>query len=295
MRNRLMILFCLSLLALPAMACTITLPAVQTQVGEIHKESVSVPLDGATAADVNVAFGAGELRLRPGVEEGLLEANFTYNIDKLKPVVNKDRRGDRLAVSLRLKPEGLSFNFGDKTRNEWDIRLSDRVPLSLNLDLGAAKGDLDLGGLRLTDARIKVGAAEAEIEWNKPNPELLDLLDVDTGASNLKMRKLGNAHFDQMNFVGGAGNFDLDFSGDWQESARVSIDAGLSNLTLILPRDVGVKVDTGDRALASVNADGFRRQGTAWVNDAYGQSRLELIITANIGLGNLTLIERDGK
>jgi hypothetical protein len=105
------------------------------------------------------------------------------------------------------------------------------------------------------------------------------------------MRQLGNAHFDQMNFTGGAGNFDLDFSGDWQESARVSINAGLSNLTLILPSDVGVKVDTGDKALANVNAEGFRRQGTAWVNNAYGEKDLELIITVDIGLGNLTLIE----
>jgi hypothetical protein len=295
MKNGLIALLCFSLLALPAMACTITLPAVKTQVGELQKESVSVPLDGATAADVNVAFGAGELRLRPGVEEGLLEADFTYNVDELKPVIKKDRRGDRLAVSLRLKPEGMPFNFGDGTRNEWDIRLSDQVPMSLNLDLGAAKGRLNLGGLHLTDARLKVGAAEAEVEWDKPNPELLDLLDVDAGASNLKMRKLGNAHFDQMNFLGGAGNFDLDFSGDWRESARVSIDAGLSNLTLILPHDVGVKVDAGDKALASVNAEGFHRQGTAWVNDAYGQSKIELVVTVNIGLGNLTLIERDGK
>jgi hypothetical protein len=164
--------------------------------------------------------------------------------------------------------------------------------MSLDVDLGAAKGRLDLGGVRLTDARIKAGAAEVELEWDALNPELLDLLNVDAGAASLKMRKLGNAHFDQMNFNGGAGNFDLDFSGDWQESARASIKAGLSNLTLTVPSDVGVKIDTGDKALANVNATGFRRQGTAWVNDAYGESELELIITIDIGLGNLTLIER---
>jgi hypothetical protein len=291
MRNGLIILLALSLLILPAMACTITLPSVKVQVGELREESAHVPLGDATAADVHITFGAGELRLRPGVEEGLMEADFAYNVDKLKPVVNEDRRGDRLDVSLRLDAEGLSFSFGDETHNEWDIRLSDRVPMSLDLDLGAARGRLDLGGLRLTEARIKVGAADVEIEWDEPNPELLDLLEVDSGAASLKMHQLGNAHFDQMNFTGGAGNFDLDFSGDWQESARVSINAGLSNLTLILPSDVGVKVDTGDKALANVNAEGFRRQGTAWVNNAYGESDLELIITVDIGLGNLTLIE----
>jgi hypothetical protein len=291
MRNYLIALSGFSLLMLPAIACTITLPAVKTQVGELRQESVQVPLDDATAANVDITFGAGELNLRPGVEEGLLKADFTYNVDELKPVVETDRHGDRLDANLHLKAEGLSFNFGDKTRNEWDIRLSDRVPISFNLDLGAAKGRVDLGGLRLTDARIRTGAADVEVEWNQPNPESLDILTVDAGAAGLKMRKLGNAHFDQMNFTGGAGNFTLDFSGDWQGSGQVSINTGVSNLTLIAPRDIGVKINTGDKTLTNVTAEGFHRQDNVWVNDAYGESKLELTITIDIGLGNLTLLE----
>lgn len=291
MRNSPIILLGLSLLMLSALACTITLPSVRTQVSELREEAVQVPLNDAATADVEITFGAGELRLNPGTAEGLLEADFTYNVDELKPIVDQKRRGDRLDVSLYLEADGLSLNLGDRTRNEWDVRLSDRVPISLGLDLGAAKGRVDLGRLQLTDARIRTGAADVKIEWSEPNPELLDLLEVDAGAANLEMNTLGNAHFDQMNLTGGAGNFDLDFSGDWQESARVSIDAGLSNLTLTVPHEIGVRILTGDQALANVNARGFRREGTAWVNDAYGESEVELIINVSIGLGNLTLIE----
>jgi hypothetical protein len=291
MRNTLIFLLSLGLLLLPALACTITLPTVKTQVGELREETVQVPLEDVAAAELDITFGAGELRVRPGVEEGLLEAVFTYNVDELRPVLEYDRHGDRMDVRLHIETDGLSLNFGDKTRNEWDIRLSDRVPISLNVDLGAARGRIDLGGLRLTETRIRTGAADVEVEWGEVNPELLDLLEVDAGAANLKMRKLGNAHFDHMNFTGGAGNFDLDFSGDWQESARVSIDAGLSNLTLVVPRDVGVKVNAGDKALTNVNARDLRRRGSAWVNDAYGESELELIINVDLGLGNLTLVE----
>ena len=56
--------------------------------------------------------------------------------------------------------------------------------------------------------------------------------------------------------------------------------------------DVGVMVDTGDKALVNVSAEGFHHQGTAWVNDAYGKSQLELALTIKMGLGNLTLIEK---
>ncbi len=290
-----MTMACLGLLALPALACTITLPAVKTQVGELHSESVNVPLDDAKAADVKIVFGAGTLRLRPGegdIGEDLLKADFLYNVDELKPVIEHDRRGDRLTVNLHPGTKGLSFDLGDGVRNEWDIHLSDRVPTYLNLDLGAASGRLDLGGLQLTDARIKIGAAEANVEWGQPNGGRLDLLDVDAGASSLEMHKLGNAHFHQMNFIGGAGNFNLDFTGDWQESGQVDINAGLGNLILVLPHDIGVTVDTGDKALVNVSAEGFHQQGTAWVNDAYGKSRLELALTIKMGLGNLTLIDK---
>jgi hypothetical protein len=291
MRNYVIVLLGFSLFILPAMACTITLPAVKTQVSELRQESVQVPLEDATTANVDITFGAGELNLRPGVETGLLKANFTYNVDALKPVVETDRHGERLDVNLHIKAEGLSINFGDKTRNEWDIHLSDRVPISFNLDLGAAKGRADLGGLRLTDARIRTGAADVEVEWNKLNPESLDILTVDAGAAGLKMLKLGNAHFDQMNFTGGAGNFTLDFSGDWQGPGEVSIKTGVSNLTLIAPRDIGVTINTGDRPLTNVTAEGFHRQNNVWVNDAYGETEPDLTITVDIGLGNLTLLE----
>ncbi|MEJ2560612.1 MAG: hypothetical protein P8186_31200 [Anaerolineae bacterium] len=60
MRTYLIVLLGFSLLLLPAMACTITLPAVKTETGELRQESVQVPLDDATAATVDITFGAGE-------------------------------------------------------------------------------------------------------------------------------------------------------------------------------------------------------------------------------------------
>jgi hypothetical protein len=291
MRHRTLIILGLGLLALgvPALACSITLPEVRTQPGELRHESVQVSLGDAASADVNVTFGAGRLNLYPAQIENLLEADFTYNVDELKPVVEEDRREDRLEVKLHPKVAGLSLDLGAETRNEWDVRLSDRAPLSLNLDLGAAEGRVDLGGLRLSQTRIRTGVADLDLEWSQPNPQVLDELNVEAGAASLNLRQLGNAHFDEMRFTGGAGNFELDFTGDWQGPARANIDAGFSNLRLVLPDNIGVKVSADEKALANVNAEGFSRRGNAWVNEAYTTDDEALVITVNIGLGNLTL------
>jgi hypothetical protein len=292
MRHTAIVLLVLGLLLLSTLACTITLPSVRTGVGELRQQSVQVPLGQASAAVLDIAFGAGEFRLAPGTGEGFLQADFTYNVDELEPVVREDHQGDRLEVDLSLNAAGLPLNLGDETRNEWDVRVSQEVPIALDLDLGAAEGRVDLGGLRLTDVHLRTGAADVEVDWSEPNPESLEVLDVEAGAASLRMRRLGNAQFEWMRFTGGAGNFDLDFSGDWQEPAEIDIDASLSNLTLTVPEEVGVQIDAGDRPLTNVDTRGFRREGDTWVNDAWGTSEVKLVFSVNIGLGNLTLVSQ---
>ena len=56
------------------------------RVGELKTESQSVELGDAKPVNVEINFGAGDLRVNGGAEK-LLEANFTYNVARLKPEV----------------------------------------------------------------------------------------------------------------------------------------------------------------------------------------------------------------
>ena len=82
----------------------------RARVGTLQTETQSVELGDAESVLVEITFGAGELRLNPGTPEGLLEADFTYNVDELKPIVDQKRRGDRLDVSLYLEAGGRSLH-----------------------------------------------------------------------------------------------------------------------------------------------------------------------------------------
>ena len=56
------------------------------RVGALRTESQTVELGDARPVRVAIDFGAGDLKLTGGAEK-LLEADFTYNVAKLKPKV----------------------------------------------------------------------------------------------------------------------------------------------------------------------------------------------------------------
>jgi hypothetical protein len=91
-----------------------------------------------------------------------------------------------------------------------------------------------------------------------------------------------------MIFDAGAGNYTLDFSGDLQRDATITIDTGLSNVTLLIPEGIDATV-TVEGGLANVSA------GSNWtrVGDVYTQAGASpsLTFVVKIGAGNLTLTD----
>jgi hypothetical protein len=114
----------------------------------------------------------------------------------------------------------------------------------------------------------------------------MSLLSYSTGASNVSMTGLGNANFTNLKFNSGAGNYTLDFSGQFKRAANVHIGTGVSNITLVIPSGIPVQV-TVDGALSNVT------YGSGWIKSGniYSQAGTgpQLTIVAEIGAGNLTL------
>jgi hypothetical protein len=107
-----------------------------------------------------------------------------------------------------------------------------------------------------------------------------------TGASDVKMEGLANANFRTFVFNSGAGNYSLDFSGNLQRDATVSIDSGFSDLTLVIPQGVSAVV-TIDSALADINfGDRWSQSGKVYTQEGEGPT---LTIVINMGAGNVVV------
>jgi hypothetical protein len=211
----------------------------ELRVGELRTESQSVEAADGGPVSVEIEFGAGDLQLAGGAAD-LLEADFTYNVDELAPEV--EYAGGRLAIR-QPGTEGLPIPLGiQEFRNEWDLRLSNQVPMDLRLNMGAGTSDLRLAGL------------------------MLSALDLDLGA------------------VSGT----LDLRGDWAQDLEATIDTGAADFTVLLPSDVGVRVEV-ESGPTLVDASGLSQNGNVYTNAAYGKSPVTLDIRIQAGIGRVQL------
>jgi predicted membrane protein len=97
-----------------------------------------------------------------------------------------------------------------------------------------------------------------------------------------------------MRLQGGVGDISVDLTGNWSRSAEITIRAGAGALTLRLPDDVGVEVETRG-GLANIEAYGLRQMGSTYTNDAFGETEIELVINVVTGIGNVRLIEEGAR
>ena len=280
-------------LALPLLACTITIPApAQLTTGPTVTLPVSVPAPKGATADTPVKvmlhMGAGELKLQ-GNADGLAQGEITYNVPDWKPGITTD--DDRLLIE-QAQFSGQAPNFrlpGNNSDiiNTWDLKLGP-APMTLNINAGAYTGNLNLSGLHLRQLAISDGASDSQVTFEAANPEIMDTFTYQTGASTVKLTGLGYANFKELNFKGGVGDYTMDFAGTLQRNATVTVDAGMSTLRLSIPSTTKATVEI------SGGMKGVKTEGT-WTahEDTYtttGVSEYTLTIKVNIGLGSLTLI-----
>lgn len=108
-----------------------------------------------------------------------------------------------------------------------------------------------------------------------------------TGASNVNLSRLANANFASLVFESGAGNYTLDFSGEFQRDASVIIRSGMSNLTLVIPQGIAATVQVNE-GIANVQFPaGWSKTGTLYTQTGSGAS---LTIVIEMGAGNLQVI-----
>jgi hypothetical protein len=282
MFRKLLVIILIPSLLMSACSFTITLPVAQ-KAGPTVVDQINVPLPANTTqvVDLSLKFGAGILKLNSGASN-TVTGTATYNVTDFKPTVTV------VGSSVSIEQGNWRLTgIPDVTnlKNEWDLTLGS-FPIALNIDAGAYHAEYELGGLALTSLSISDGASDTKLNFASPNLTEMSLLSYSTGASNVSLTGLGNANFTNLKFDSGAGNYTLDFSGQFKRAANVHIGTGVSNMTLVIPSDIPVQV-TVDGALSNVTyGSGWTKNGNVYSQAGTGP---QLTIVAEIGAGNLTL------
>ena len=273
--------------ALTVSLALVVLLAGLVMAGRKEHETRRIEAEGAKKIDVQLEFGAGELRILP---EDISEAavlDILYDSRR----VNYDIEYDvsKATGHLSIETDHRKHKSIDTDDNKLEMILSTRYPTSLEMDIGACDAEIDLGGINLEYLDIDVGAASGDIDFSEPNPMRLKEINIDAGASSLDMHSIGNANFELMSFSGGAGSFDLDFRGQYDGESTIDIDIGVSSADIILPQEIPVRVETsGSNWLSSVD---FHNDNLEEIDDDIYESpdfqdaETRIILTIDVGLG----------
>jgi hypothetical protein len=255
--------------------------------GPIQTDNKQIERTTEESLSAHVDFGAGTFELHKTSSDFLVDAELTYDRKYVEVFVDYDKRahGGRLEMSSDLD----SGRFKRNLTNDWDVGLASGIPIDIDLEIGAATLRMDLSDLAVTSLKLDVGAAEAEVWWDQPNTETIEQIVIDCGASSLSMEGLGDANFKEMRFDGGVGSFNLDFGGAWTQSATADFDIGLGSLELTIPEHIGVRIETEDSFLSSIDVDREYREVDVdiYESDNYDSADVTLDITIAIGMGSV--------
>ena len=240
--------------------------------------------------NVSVEYGAGKMFITPATDGALYKATLRYDADSFRPLTHYENG------RLRIGIEGGSVRGRNMKSGQLDLTLSPKVPLDLDLKFGAVQAVVDLGGLRIRDAHIQTGASETHLRVAKPNMERCGEFKLEVGAADFNAEGLGNLNCASYDVDGGVGDVTLDFNGAWSVDTDVEVDMGLGQLTLVLPRGLGVRVEKNG-FLASFDSEGLIKRGDAYYSENWEKAgnRVSFNIDAAFGAIRIQWVEPEAQ
>lgn len=207
-------------------------------------------------------MGAGQLKINNGANN-LLEAGFAYTYENYKAKINYkviDEKG-----TLKIKQPSTNNEYKIKNyKNIWDLRFNNKVPMTMSIKFGVGEANVNLNNLLIKYLDFKLGAGKANI--NLKSSRIIKKLVVDMGVGDVL----------------------LDLSGEWNHNLDVVVNGGIGKLTVLLPKEVGVKANV-KKGLTDINAQQFIKEGNIYYNKAYDKDKPIIDLDINTGIGQVNL------
>ena len=146
-----------------------------------ERQDLSLPLDGASRANVTIKHGAGRLTLRALDQPGQLVSGAFYG------GIEHDlyRSGDEARLTLRSPMPVMVPPMMGGQGYSWDFGLTRELPMSLTFETGAGEYNVDLSQLKVNDLVIHTGASSMNVTL--PSAGVVRV-KVESGAASVRLR-----------------------------------------------------------------------------------------------------------
>ena len=253
-------------------------------------------LDAAGAATdtapvtVRLEYTRGGLQARAAERAGVLyDLHLRYDAARARPLLAFDSATRLLTIGSQARADARARTEG-RASGDAIVQLGRSNPMNVAVRLDVATGNLDLGGLALRSLAVHASASEARIRIGTPNSARMETLNLDISAATLTASGLGNANASRMVVAARAGSAELDLGGVWTRDMELEIDITLATVTIHVPSDVAIELETTRRMMAQVEARALRNTGDLYVSANAATATRKLRIRAGATLGKLRVI-----
>lgn len=251
-------------------------------------------LTGTDQTRVTLTFAGGKFELKPLPGNLLYQMQLHYDEQAADAVHEFDASAHELRLGL--KQANMSWHALRSMKKDdagsMDVGLNPTVPMELEVNLGGAEGDLELGGMKLKSLKLHFGLVGSTVRFSSPNPVVMDELSVDAGVGGVSFENLGNANVSQINVNAGVDGVSLQFGDNVARDVKINASVAFGGLKIQVPESVGVSVQA-ETKLASFKPQGFTKTDGAWFTPNWNQTAVHVTIVANAALGSLEVKHSD--
>jgi hypothetical protein len=218
-------------------------------------------------------------------DEKLADVRFSYSSKALKP----EFKVEEDEISIKNSAEG--YNFG-KTVNQWDVKVTDKLPLEVALKADASDIKLDMSHMRIKSMDAKLDASSVKMYFDEPNKELPDKFRLNADASSVEIYGAGNLGFEILDIDADASKLTIDLTGGSERDGKVRIGAKASSVKLRLPENADIRIVIDNYDLSSVNINNDRilsRSEKEYISKNYGNAPRTFEIYADLNITSLTI------
>jgi hypothetical protein len=253
-------------------------------VGELQTLDVigDAPGDPSHPATVRVEMSKGELHMTPGGGHVVGGAVKT-NVAALGPVVAP--AGDRVTVSQG-KAGQEAGDYGSEFVGDWRLTLG-TTPMVLQLSTGAAKTDLELGGLAIKSLAVRGSAGDVHLGFSSPNLLAAEQLDVECSAGAITLTDVARFGAKEVRVHSAAGAVSVSLGPKVEREMTLDLEATAGSVKLVVPAGVSTRTEV-KTAAGVVKATGWTKDGEAFIlGPATPTPRVT--VRARTAAGNITL------
>lgn len=282
------------LIGLLLVSAAVLVPLTFIYLGPTRTVSRSVSTAGAERVKASIEMDSGNLDLSGGASK-LLEGEFHYNVKKWRPQVDY-RVSDREGM-LEVRQPGGWVPMLWIARNDWDLSMSNDIPLELGIDAGGADCTLRLNNLDLTAVDLVRGSGYCDLDISGEQDSLRSVRTLQS-SGDLSMDLEGYYPvLGEVDIESSSGDIDLRMTGGWNCDVFAGVRSGSGDVRVALPPGVGiyVKASTGS---GDISVSGLREYGAdsgrkTYVSEEYGESTVTLRLDLSASSGDIRLAVRE--